>query len=284
MQVETDIVAAPPPADRERPLAQLVRTLRRHWQLTWEMARRDIADRYAGQVLGLFWAVGHPLLLMAVYLFIFGYVFKVRVGGTRAMPLDYTVYLLSGIIPWLAIQEGLNRGSVAITNNVNLVKQVVFPLEVLPVKMVLAALPTQAVSFAILITYVLVTHHGLPLSYALLPVVVFLQIALATGIGFLLSAVGVFFRDLKDVVLVLTTIGVYMLPVFYLPSMVPTVFRPLLYANPFSYVIWCYQDVCYFGRFEHPWAWPVFAVFALASLEAGCRLFARLKPTFGNVL
>jgi lipopolysaccharide transport system permease protein len=248
------------------------------------MAVREVSDRYSGQVLGVVWAVGHPLLVMAVYLFVFNFVFRTRIGGTRELPLDYTVYLLSGVIPWITIQEALARTTVSVSSQATLVKQAVFPSEVLPLKSVLSSLLPQAVSTVVLVLYVVATHGGVPPTYALWPLLVVLQVIFTAGLGLLLAGVGVFMRDLKDLVQVFSLIGVYLLPVFYLPSMVPELFRPLLYLNPFSYVVWCYQDALYFGRIDHPEAWVVFAILAPATLYAGVRLFDRLKTLFANVL
>jgi lipopolysaccharide transport system permease protein len=252
--------------------------------LVWAMAKRELVDRYAGQMLGSFWAIAHPLLLMAVYLFVFGYVLRVRVGGTAEMPRDYTVYLLSGIVPWLALSEALNKASVAVTSNANLVKQVVFPLEVLPVKGVVASILTQFTGLAVLTIYILVTDRSLPATYALVPVALALQVVTMTGLALVLASVGVFVRDLKDIVQVVTLVGAYLVPVFYLPAMVPESFRPLLYLNPFTYLIWCWQDVCYYGRIEHPAAWLVATAIAMAVFTVGWRMFRRLKPLFGNAL
>jgi len=256
----------------------------RQRRLIWAMAKREISDRYAGQMLGAVWAVAHPLLVMAVYLFVFGYVFKTRIGGTRELPLDYTTYLLAGLVPWLSIQEALNKAPVSVTSNASLVKQVVFPLEVLPIKGVLASLLPQAVSLAVLVIYVIAKFGALPGTYLLLPLVLLIQIGQMCGLSFLLSAIGVYLRDLKDIIQVVLLLGMYLLPIFYLPSMVPAMFRPLLYLNPFSYIIWCYQDVCYFGRIEHPWAWVVASALAVIFFAAGWVVFRRLKPMFGNVL
>ena len=231
--------------------------LLRHRHLIWAMAKREIFERYAGQMLGAAWAFAHPLILMGVYLFIFGYVFRVRIGGTADLPLDYPTYLLAGIVPWLTLAESLNKAPTAITNNASLVKQVVFPLEVLPAKTVLASMLAQTTGLVVLVAYVLISYGSLPRTYLLLPLVILMQFMLTVGLAFLLSAIGVFIRDLKDIVQVLTLIGVYLLPVLYLPAMVPELFRPLLYVNPFTYLIWCYHDVCYFGRLEHPVAWLV---------------------------
>ena len=258
--------------------------LLKHRYLTMQMARREIADRYVGQMLGSFWAIAHPLLVMTVYLFMFAYVFDMRMGGSADLPLNYAVYLLSGVVPWLAVAEVLNKGPITVTSNASLVKQVVFPVEILPTKTVLAATVPLLIGLTVLVGYVLTMYHALPWTYVLLPLVVIMHLALMTGLSFILGALGVFVRDLKDVIQVLTLVGIYLMPVLYLPDMVPAIFRPLLYLNPFSYLIWCYQDACYFGRIAHPVAWVVTLVLAVSILWLGARLFGRLKPMFGNAL
>jgi lipopolysaccharide transport system permease protein len=255
-----------------------------HRQLAVEMARREIRDRYVGQSLGSLWAIFHPLFQIGLYVFIFAFVFKVRVGGTASMPLDYTTYILAGLIPWIAMQESMVKSCLAVTSNSNLVKQVVFPLEVLPFKGVLASMLPQVIGTTVLIVYVLVHHGSLHWTYVLLPLLVGLQIIWMLGLAYLFSCLGVFIRDLKDVVQVFSAVGVYLIPAFYLPDMVPNAFRPLLYINPFSYMIWCYQDVVYFGRFEHPYAWAVFGIISVGTLVLGVRMFARLKPTLAGAL
>ncbi len=264
--------------------AELLGLLTRHRQLTWEMTRREVSDRYAGQVLGTLWAVGHPLALMAIYVFVFGYVFRMKIGGTLDLPLDYTIYLLAGLVPWMAFQESMSKGATAIVGNANLVKQVVFPIEVLPVKGVIASFSTQLVATALLAVYVLASHGRLPWTWLLLPALFFFQALAMIGVAYILAAVGTYLRDVKDFVQVFCIAGMYLMPVVYLPKMVPGVFRPLLNLNPFSYMVWCYQDACYFGRFEHPWAWPVFLVGSLGMFYLGYRVFRKLKVCFGSVL
>lgn len=258
--------------------------LTRHRQLTWEMTRREIADRYAGQMLGTFWAVGHPLALMGIYVFVFAWVFQVKIGGTADLPLDYTTYILSGLIPWMAFQESMSKGATVILGNANLVKQVVFPIEVLPVKTVIASFGTQFVATGVLIAYVVTRHGSLPWTYLLLPALVGFQALAMIGVAYIFAAVSVYFRDLKDFVQVFCLAGMYLMPVFYLPDMVPATFRPLLYLNPLSYMAWCYQDACYFGRLEHPWAWPAFFGGSLVTFYFGYRVFRKLKICFGSVL
>jgi lipopolysaccharide transport system permease protein len=263
---------------------ELISLLIQQRRLTVEMAKREITDRYLGQVFGVFWAFGHPLALMAVYVFIFAVVFKVKIAGARAWPLDYATYLLSGLIPWLSFQESMVKGSTVIVTNANLVKQVIFPVEILPVKGVIASLITQVIFLIVLIVYVLVTHYGLLWTYILLPVLIIFQALAMIGVSYILAAIGTYFRDIKDFVQVFSVIGIYLLPVFYLPEFVPKLFQPILYLNPFSYLTWCYQDVLYFGQFEHWWAWPIFMVLSMGVFVSGYRLFRKLKVMFGNVL
>ena len=263
---------------------ELILLLTKYRHLTFELARREIADRYAGQVFGMFWSIGHPLIMIAVYIFIFGYVFRVKVGGTVDMPLDYTTYLLSGLIPWLAFQDSMVKASTVIVSNTNLVKQVVFPIEVLPVKVVLGAFVTQIILLVLLILYILLVQHTLSWTFFLLPLLIIIQAIAMAGVSFILSAIGVYFRDIKDFIQVFSMIGIYLVPAFYLPDFVPKAFRGLLYINPFSYLIWCYQDILYFGRFEHPYAWLVLTILSFGSFIIGYRLFRKLRTMFGNVL
>jgi len=263
---------------------EIISLLTRHRQLTLEMAKKDVTDRYLGQSFSAFWVFGHPIVIMGVYVFIFAYVFKLKVGGTHDLPLNYTAYLLSGLIPWMCFQESMAKSSVAIVSNANLVKQVVFPIEVLPVKGVISSLVTMMISLTLLILYVFASHHFLPWTYMLLPVLLLFQIVAMIGISYILSAVGAYFRDIKDFVQVFTIAGLYLVPIFYLPQQVPGLFRPLIYCNPFSYIIWCYQDALYFGRFEHWWAWFVFPVMSISVFSLGYRIFRKLKTMFGNVL
>jgi lipopolysaccharide transport system permease protein len=264
--------------------AEIVSLLRRHRDLTLEMAKRELSDRYAGQAFGLLWAVGHPMFMIGLYVFIFAIVFRQKIGGTREMPLDYTAYLLSGLVAWMSVQESMLKSCTVITGNAALVKQVVFPLEILPVKSVLASLFPQLVSLVLLMAYVLVTHGSLHATYALLPVLVTMQLMWMIGIAYVLSPLGVYFRDAKDFVQLFAMAGAYLVPVFYLPNWVPAPFKPVLYLNPFSYLIWCYQDALYFGRFEHPWAWLAVSVMSTTTFALGYRVFRKLKPTLGNML
>lgn len=263
---------------------EVVNILLKHHSLTWEMAKRELSDRYAGQAFGIVWAIAHPLFMIGLYVFIFAFVFKAKIGGTVQLPLDYTTYILSGLIPWMAFQESINKSCTAITANAGLVKQVVFPLEILPAKSVLVSLLPLFISLLILLGYVLVKHGGFFMTYfLLLPLIVF-QILAMLGMAYMLAAIGAYFRDIKDIAQLFSMSGMYLMPIFYLPEMVPSLFKPILYFNPFSYMAWVYQDVLYFGRIEHVYAWVMYPILSIASFIIGYRLFRKVKPGFGNML
>lgn len=263
---------------------EALRFLRNQRALILSMGRRDIRKRYAGQILGSFWAVGHPLFQMGVMVFVFAVVFKTRIGGTYEMPLDYTVYILSGLSAWLSLSPVLASSSTSITSNANLIKQFTFDARMLPATEVVSGAVFWVVSVSIVILYTLLVHGSLPWTYLLLPVLTAIHFMTALGCAWALAALSVFLRDIKDLITLLTTAMIYLLPIVYLPTWVPEIFRPFLLANPFSYLIWVYQDVFYFGRIEHPWAWLIAPLFAIFVFVSGYRLFRRLQPMFGSVL
>lgn len=264
-----------------RGLRELI-TTRRH--LLFELTRREILDRHAGQLMGAGWALFQPLLVVGVYLFVFAYIFKGRVGGAATPGFDYPVFLLAGLIPWLGFQESMSRASDVIVANANLVKQVVFPIEVLPMRAALAALFTQSVLLGGLLVYVFVKAGAVPWTYLLLPVLLVLQLATFAGLNYFLSAFGVFFRDTRELVQAFAVMGIYFLPTIYSPEASPTWLLTLLAVNPFSHFIWCAQDLLFFGRIDHPWSWLVIACLSSVALLSGFRFFRRASTVFGNLL
>jgi lipopolysaccharide transport system permease protein len=265
-------------------VSEPLRVIARHRALTWAVARRDLVSPYAGQMLGGVWALVHPMFMVILLAWVFNFLLGARFGGTRELPLDYTAYILSGLVPWQSFMLVLARSGTEVVGSANLVKQVVFPLEVLPVKTVVLSLPPMAMGLPFLIIYVLSRTGALPWTYILLPLVIGLHLLWMLGIAFTLSSLGVYFRDLKDVVTLFVTASMYLLPVIYAPGALPSGLRHLITLNPFSSLIWCYQDVLYFGRFEHPWAWLVLLGFSIASFFAGYAVFRRLQPFFGSAL
>lgn len=259
----------------------------RYRHLTWELTRREITDRYSGQLLGPLWALGHPLMLMGIYVFLFTYVFPHRWPEGTNMPRSFPVYILSGLVPWMSFSDLMAKASVVIVGSAGLAKQIAFPLEVLPVKAALGSFFGQLVASVVLVLVIVLSGDVLPWTLVLAPILFAVQILAMFGTCYALSAVGVFFRDLKDVIQVFLTAGLFLAPILYLPAMIEVVWAPLRYVllvNPFSHMVWCYQDVFYFGRIAHPTSWFVFIGTSLAVWYGGSSLFARLRHLFGDAL
>jgi lipopolysaccharide transport system permease protein len=260
------------------------RKLYKNRDLIWELSKRDISEKYKGQPLGIFWAFFHPLVLVLLYIFLFAGVFKMKMGGTVDMPLSYPIYMLSGVIPWLCFQTSLNAGSISIVQNASFVKQAIFPVEVFPIKSMGSSILIEFIYLFFMFFYVLVYHRLVFWTYLFLPLLIFFQIICLIGINYLCSSIGTYYRDLKDIVQVFCSVGIYIMPIVYLPDAVPRIFIPFLYINPFSHFIWMFQDVLYYGKFLHWYSWIIAPIFSIVVFYFGNFIFGRLKYGFGSVL
>jgi lipopolysaccharide transport system permease protein len=222
---------------------------------------------------------------MALYVVLFAYVFPARLGTSGDSGL--TVYILSGLIPWMTFSEAIAKSTHVIISNANLVRQVVFPIEVLPVKTVLASAVTQVVATSMLVAYMIAGGSALS-WYALLVVpLFFLQLLAMTGVCYLLSSIGAYFRDLKDVVQVFLSAGLFLAPILYVPDVLARLPEPLAWVltiNPFSHLVWCYQDALFFGAIEHPVSWFVLGGLSVTVFIAGFTVFEKLRVMFGEIL
>jgi lipopolysaccharide transport system permease protein len=258
-------------------------TIVRHRELVFELVKRELKDRHVGQALGLVWAYGHPLLLMLIYTFLFAYVFPTRVAGGSGGERDFAVSVLAGVLSWLVFQDVLSRATTILSSQASLVKQIVFPIEVLPIKTAIAsALPY---SLALAFTIVYAAWHGtLSVMVLTVPFLIVTQLVAMIGAAFLFAVLGVFLRDLRDLVTVFCSINLFAQPILYNPDALPSVMKWVFLFNPFSYQVWCWQDALYHGRFAHSAAWVVFPLCAALTLAVGWALFKRLKHHLGDML
>lgn len=251
--------------------------------LVYEMTWRDMLDRYAGQVLGAAWVIAVPLLQMCVYVFAFTVLFASRLtaSGSNA---EYVAFILSGLAPWIAMVEILGRAPTVVTANAGLVKQVVFPSEVLPVKVTLAALPTLGIGLAVALLMALIGGHARPLGWLLLPIPIFCIVLMSAGFCYFLAAIGVFLKDTKDTVAVLLSIGFFLHPIIYAPGVAPPALQMLFYFSPISYVLWGFRDSLFFGGIVDPWIWAAMIFLSCTIFLLGYRTYRMLRPVFGNAL
>lgn len=260
----------------------LLAGLHRHRRLAWELTKRDLVDRYVEQVGGTFWALLQPALMIAVFIVMFGTVFTPRTAtGTG---VDQMLYLVSGLVPWMAVQDALGRAPSVITGNAPIVKQVAFPLAVLPVKSLLPSLVILPVGHALLLGYVVVQQGVPPAGWLLLPLCWALLAVMVLGLAYAIGAVAVFFRDIGTLLQLALFLGLYVSPVFYRLDAAPGALRLLMLANPFTWLILCFQDATFYGGLAHPWAWVLSGALALLFFMVGARAFNGLQRYFGTWL
>jgi lipopolysaccharide transport system permease protein len=261
--------------------------LKRYWkhrELLAELVRRDVNEAYKGSMLASFWAVLHPILLCGLYLFVFGFVFVARLGVELPKEPDFAVMLLCGLASWLAVQAALTKSASSLVASSNLVKQVVFPVELLPARSALAAQLPLLIGIGLVALYSLVRFGVISPMLPLVLYVVAAQVLMLIGFALFASVLTVFLRDVRDVVLFFTSFGLFLAPVIYVPGSLPLWFNYVLYANPFSYAIWCLQDIFYFQSFHHSWAWLIVGILAVTIFDLGCRFFERTRHNLGDAL
>ena len=246
-----------------------------------EMVARDIRARYAGSALGVLWAFLHPILWMVLYTAVFSVVLRVPVErGFSTFP----EFLMAGLLPWMAINEGIARSSSALTDNAVVVKKAVFPLETLVLSVVLAAVVNQLVAFSVFGAYVFFLGHFSAAWILLALPALALQILLTYGFGCFAATVTAFVRDAGQAIGILLTIVFFATPIVYPASLVPERYRPILEANPIAHLAYWYRSA--FTLHVMPDARSIVYLTAFSGLAAvlGGVLFWRARPHFADLI
>ena len=263
-----------------------MRTLASIWRnrpLIASMTRRDLAARYRGSFGDALWAVWNPLLQMATYYFVFGVVLQTRFPGYEGKS-GYAFYLIAGMLPWLAISEALSRAPSAMIENRYLVKKTVFPFEIVAVEQMLAALVTQAIGTAIFLVGQVLFLGPPKWTLLWLPVLLIPQMLLILGASWALSALGVFLRDLIQMIGPVLMLVFYASPICYPESVAPPSLAAWFQINPVAILVRGWRNALLDGR-SPDWA-PLAGItlFALILFAAGLRLFEKLRRSFADVL
>jgi lipopolysaccharide transport system permease protein len=254
-----------------------VRSVIRHHKLMTSMVRRDILARYRGSFGGSWWTILNPLLLMTTYYFVFGRVLKQRFEGG-----SYILYFLAGILPWLAFSEAVGRSPSIMLEYRSFVKKLVFPLETLPINLVIAGAVTEVIGLVIFTLGLLYSRHSIPLSVLWLPVLVVPQLLFTVGICWFLAALGVFLRDLGQILGFILTAWFFLTPICYPETQLHGM--PFLRYNPIFVLVRGYRAI--FLENHAPDAIPLIALWiaALALALAGHAFFHRLRRSFADVI
>lgn len=271
---------AQPPAS----LPALVQSLWRNRELIAQMSKREVLGRYSGSMIGLAWSVLNPLLMLVVYTFVFSVVFKARWGGGDESKTQFALVLFAGLIVHALLSEVLMRAPTLVMSNVNYVKKVVFPLEILPVISLAGALFHCFVSVLVLFAACVFFTGGLHWTLIFLPVVLLPLVILALGLAWVLASLGVFVRDIGQMIGLLMTVLLFMSPVFFPVTALPVEFQPWMMANPLTFIIEQTRQVVIWGGLPDWKGWAIYMALSVAVAWAGFFCFQRTRKGFADVL
>lgn len=263
---------------------EMIASLWRNRALTLALTKREVVGRYRGSILGLFWSFFHPLFMLAVYTFVFSVVFKARWGEGSGSKTEFALVLFAGLIVFNLFAECFTRAPGLILANVNYVKKVIFPLEILPWVTLGAALFHASISLVVWLgAYCL--FFGLPhptiffLPLILMPLCFFIM-----GVSWALASLGVYLRDVTQIVGLLTTVLMFLSPIFYPITALPEAYRPLLMLNPLMPAIEQSRVVLFWGNSPD---WILLGGYYVAMICLGWLGFAWFQKTrkgFADVL
>lgn len=238
----------------------------------------DIKAKYTGTFFGMFWAFLYPVLFLGLYSVVYLYVFKIRLPDMSQT--EYVLVIFSGLIPFLGFAEALGTGVGSVVSNANLLKNTMFPIELVPIKAVLTSSVTMLVGLCILlpILWLKDDHY---LTQIFVPIIFILQLMFTIGVIWIVSCLNVFIRDLSQMVSVMVLFLMLISPIAYTLEMIPNGLMPFMYSNPLFYLITLYRSTMLEG--EVPFY--ILLIFSTGSLSIyifGYFMFTKLKPIFAD--
>lgn len=254
-----------------------------HPGLIKSLVRRELTNRYKGSLGGLSWSIITPAVMIGIFTLIFSGIFQARFGKTGGH-FNFAVYLFCGMLPWIAFSDGIQRATTVLTENVNLIKRVVFPVEALPVNVVLAAVVQQLLGTVVLLVAAFALDRTLHPTALLLPLLLIPQLVVTLGLAWLMASLGVFLRDMAQFNQLLFMAWMYLTPIFYPEEQIPGSYRWLVKFNPMAPLIRSYRRILLEGEMPD-WSGLAFTLaFALLCFLFGYWWFERTKKAFADVI
>lgn len=263
----------------------LLCSLWRNRSLIVALVKREVVGRYKGSVLGILWSFLNPLLMLIVYTFVFSVVFKSRWGvNTDETKMQFAVVLFVGMIVHGLFAEVINRAPGLIISNVNFVRKVVFPLDILPSVAIGAALFHSLVSLGVLVVAFVLFNGYLNWTAIFIPFVLLPLIVLTLGFAWILASLGVFLRDLGQTTGIITMVMLFFSPIFYPVTALPVKLRPWIMANPLTFIIEQAREVMIWGHLPDWAGLGIYSLVALGVAWAGYVWFQKTRKGFADVL
>jgi homopolymeric O-antigen transport system permease protein len=247
------------------------------------MVRRDILGRYRGSFAGIFWTVIHPLFLILLYFFVFGIVLQTRFGVDQSRS-GFALYYLAGMLPWLAFNEAAGRSASVLIEHRNFIKKLVFAVETLPVNLVVAGLVSECFAIVLFCVFLMATRGTVPATVLWLPLLLIPQILFTAGVSWFLAALGVFVRDLGQMLGFLLTLWFFLTPICYPEASLPPKFLPLFTKNPIYVLVRGYRAI--FLENRAPDLGPLWKLWVVAAavFVLGYAWFYKLRKSFADIV
>ena len=248
------------------------------------MIRREVIGRYRGSVMGLLWSFFTPVLMLVVYTFVFSVVFKARWPGGTDSKAEFAIVLFVGLMVFNLFSECINRAPTLILSNSNYVKKVIFPLEILPMVSFGSAAFHFAINILVWLSFYLVVFGAPPIQALWLPVAVLPLALLTVGFSWFLASLGVFLRDVGQVIGVVTTILMFMSPIFYPMTALPEHFQVYMHLSPITFFVEQARELLIWGRGMQWEAWAKALLVSIAVATAGFAWFQKTRKGFADVI
>lgn len=253
--------------------------------LVMALTKREVVGRYRGSVMGIAWSFFNPVLMLLVYTFVFSVVFKARWGASGdESKTGFAIVLFVGMIVHGLFAECLNRAPALILSNANYVKKVIFPLEILPCVALGSALFHTAISLVVLLLAQLILNQQLMWTAVLFPCVLLPLVFATMGFAWFLAGLGVYVRDIGQITGMVTTVLLFLSPVFYPISALPEQYQAWLHLNPLTFIIEEGRNTLIFGRVPDIGAWGMMLVAGMLISWIGFAWFQKIRKGFADVL
>lgn len=263
---------------------EMVASFWRNRSLIRSLVKREVVGRYRGSAMGLLWSFFNPVFMLAVYTFVFSVIFKARWNVESDSKTEFALVLFAGLIVFSLFSECVNRAPGLVLANVNYVKKVVFPLEILPLVSLGATLVHALISLVVWIAAYFVIFGVPSATVLLLPIVILPLILFVMGVSWALASLGVYLRDISQVTGVITMVLMFLSPIFYPASALPDEYRRLIYLNPLTLVIEQVREVLYWGTVPDIHLLGMYGMAAAFIAWFGFAWFQKTRKGFADVL
>lgn len=268
--------------DRDGPLWRRLYGVWRQRRLLGRMAHRDLRQRYAGASLGTWWAIVNPLVFVGAYTLLFTVIFRARLTPDSP-PAAYAMYVVSGLLPWVAFTEVATRATQTVAENRALIKYTMFPSELLPLTGLYGAMLSQIAGFAVVSLGGAVVFGRIPGSIWWIVPALSAELVFLAGVAWLLGAIGAAFRDTREVIQIVLTAGMFFTPIFFDVTTLPSTLRVVVLLNPIAPLIEAFRGAVLATPVD-PLRVLGFAAFSCVLVVIGFGAFERVRGELADAL